>query len=148
MIKRSKKSLLIYFEIWRILKPFRKIQIIILFLLSLFSGFFEVVSIGAIIPFIDIMLDPVSIGKYLKYLSFLNFSSSDLNNFSEYEIKLFVTVVFILSIILSAIFRFMLYYLNVKIAYLTDFDLKNLTFEKINYTSLLILNQKKLKQKI
>ena len=136
MIKRSKKSFLIYFEIWRILKPFRKIQIIILFFLSLFSGFFEVISIGAIIPFIDVLLDPFSIGKYLKYLSFLNFTSSDLNNFSEYEIKLFVTVVFMLSIILSAIFRFMLYYLNIKIAYLTDFDFKNLTFEKINYTSL------------
>ena len=135
MIKRSKKSFLIYFEIWRILKPFRKIQIIILFFLSLFSGFFEVISIGAIIPFIDILLDPFSIGKYLKYLSFLNFTSSDLNNYSENEIKLFVTVVFILSIILSAIFRFMLYYLNTKIAFLTDFDFKSLTFEKINYTS-------------
>jgi len=134
---RSKKNIVLDFlEIWKVLKTVRKVQIILLFILSLFSGFFEVVSIGAIMPFIDILLDPRSVTKYLDYLSFLNFNFFDLNNFSDYEIKLFVTIIFIITIILSALFRYILYYINIKIAYLTDFDLKNLTFEKINYSSL------------
>ncbi len=134
---RIKKNIILNFlDIWKVLKPIRKIQITLLFVLSLFSGFFEVVSIGAIMPFIDILLDPRSVTKYLDYLSFLNFNFFDLNNFSDYEIKLFVTIIFIITIILSALFRFILYYINIKIAYLTDFDLKNLTFEKINYSSL------------
>ncbi len=134
---RIKKNIILNFlDIWKVLKPIRKIQITLLFVLSLFSGFFEVVSIGAIMPFIDILLDPRSVTKYLDYLSFLNFNFFDLNNFSDYEIKLFVTIIFIITIILSALFRYILYYINIKIAYLTDFDLKNLTFEKINYSSL------------
>ncbi len=125
-----------FLDIWQVLKTVRKIQIILLFVLSLFSGFFEVVSIGAIMPFIDILLDPGSVTKYLDYLSFLNFTALNINDYSDYEIKLFVTFVFVITIILSALFRFILYYLNIKIAYLTDFDFKNFTFEKINYSSL------------
>tara|TARA_B100000886_G_scaffold325706_1_gene271498 strand:+ start:648 stop:2375 length:1728 start_codon:yes stop_codon:yes gene_type:complete len=125
-----------FLEIWRLLKIIRKIQIAFLFVLSLFSGFFEVISIGAIMPFIDILLDPRSVTKYLDYLSFLNFSFLEINKYSDYEIKLFVTIVFVITIILSSIFRFILYFLNIKIAYLADFDFKNYIFEKINYSRL------------
>ena len=62
------------FNVWQLLIPIRRIQIIILFVLSIFSGVFEVISIGAIMPFIDILLDPRSVTKYLEILSFLNFS--------------------------------------------------------------------------
>ena len=134
---RIKKNIILNFiDIWKVLKPIRKIQITLLFILSLFSGFFEVASIGAIMPFIDILLDPRSVDKYLNYLSFLNFDFLNINDYTNYEIKLFVTVVFVITILLSALFRFILYYLNIKIAYFTDFDFKNLTFEKINYSSL------------
>ena len=134
---RSKKNIVLDFlEIWKVLKTVRKVQIILLFILSLFSGFFEVVSIGAIMPFIDILLDPRSVTQYLNYLSFLNLNFLNINKYSDYEIKLFVTIIFVVTIIVSALFRFILYYINIKISYLTDFDLKNLAFEKINYSSL------------
>ena len=124
------------FNVWQLLIPIRRIQIIILFVLSIFSGVFEVISIGAIMPFIDILLDPRSVTKYLEILSFLNFSFLELNYYSDDEIKIFVTIIFITSIVVSAFFRFILYYINIKISYLTDYDLKNFTFEKINYSSL------------
>ena len=124
---RSKKNIVLDFlEIWKVLKTVRKVQIILLFILSLFSGFFEVVSIGAIMPFIDILLDPRSVTQYLNYLSFLNLNFLNINKYSDYEIKLFVTIIFVVTIIVSALFRFILYYINIKISYLTDFDLKNL----------------------
>ena len=124
------------FNVWQLLIPIRRIQIIILFVLSIFSGVFEVISIGAIMPFIDILLDPRSVTKYLEILSFLNFSFLELNYYSDDEIRIFVTIIFITSIVVSAFFRFILYYINIKISYLTDYDLKNFTFEKINYSSL------------
>ena len=116
--------------------PIRRIQIIILFVLSIFSGVFEVISIGAIMPFIDILLDPRSVTKYLEILSFLNFSFLELNYYSDDEIRIFVTIIFITSIVVSAFLDLFLYYINIKISYLTDYDLKNFTFEKINYSSL------------
>ena len=94
-----------FLDIWKLLTKIRKVQIVILFVLSLFSGFFEVISIGAIIPFIDILLDPRSVTKYLDFIYFLNFNFLNINNYSEYEIKLFVTIVFVASILAAALFR-------------------------------------------
>ena len=134
---QNKKSIIKNFlDIWKLLGRIRKLQILILFILSLFSGFFEVISIGAIIPFIDILLDPRSVSKYLDFISFLNLNSFYINNYSEYEIKLFVTIVFVASIIVAALFRLTLFYLNLKISLLTDFDLKRYVFDKISYSNL------------
>ncbi len=134
---QNKKSIIkIFLDIWKLLGRIRKLQILILFILSLFSGFFEVISIGAIIPFIDILLDPRSVSKYLDFISFLNLNSFYINNYSEYEIKLFVTIVFVASIIVAALFRLTLFYLNLKISLFTDFDLKRYVFDKISYSNL------------
>ena len=54
MIKKYGKTSFIFFEIWPYLKPIRKFQIIFLFLFTLVSAFLEVISIGAVIPFMPL----------------------------------------------------------------------------------------------
>ena len=136
MIKKYGKISFIFIEIWPHIKPIRKFQIILLFLFTLMSAFLEVISIGAVIPFMEVMLDPSIVQKYLNYLSNLNLIDFNFNNFTEYEVKLYFTIFFIITVIISSLSRFFVYYLNLKISYLTDFDLKNDTFRNLSNTNL------------
>lgn len=136
MIKKNGISPFIFFEIWPHLKKIRKFQIILLFILTILSSFLQVASIGAVIPFVDVLLNPQIVQKYLIYLSNLNLIDFDFNSFSEYEVKLYFTILFIITIALSALSRFLVFYLNLKIGFLTDFDLKNQTFNNLCNTNL------------
>jgi ATP-binding cassette subfamily B protein len=136
MIKKYGKISFIFLEIWPLIKSIRKFQIILLFLFTLISAFLEVISIGAVIPFMEVMLDPSIVQKYLNYLSNLNLIDFNFNNFTEYEVKLYFTIFFIITVIISSLSRFFVYYLNLKISYLTDFDLKNDTFSNLSNTNL------------
>ena len=136
MIKKYGRISFMFFEIWPYLKPIRKFQIIVLFLFTLVSAFLEVISIGAVIPFIEVMLDPLIVQKYLNYLSNLNLIDFSFNNFTEYEVKLYFTIFFIITVIISSLSRFLVFYLNLKVSFLTDFDLKNETFNNLSNTNL------------
>jgi ABC-type bacteriocin/lantibiotic exporter with double-glycine peptidase domain len=129
-----------FLKIWKNLKNLRRSQIILLFFLSIISGIFEVISIGALIPFIELMIDVNSINKYLENLSFLKLEM--LANLSELQIKMIITLIFISSILASALTRYYLYYLNLKISHFTDYDLKEKVFQKINLVT--FSNRKKI----
>ena len=130
----------IFLKIWENLKELRKKQIILLFFLSITAGVFEVISIGALIPFIELMIDVNSINKFTENLLFLE--QDKIENLSEIQIKLIITLIFISAILISALVRYYLYYLNLKISHFTDYDLKENVFKKINLVT--FANRKKI----
>lgn len=130
----------IFLKIWENLKELRKKQIILLFFLSITAGVFEVISIGALIPFIELMIDVNSINKFTENLLFLE--QDKIENLSEIQIKLIITLIFISAILISALVRYYLYYLNLKISHFTDYDLKDNVFKKINLVT--FANRKKI----
>ena len=90
----------------------RKISLIAFAILLLFTSFAEIISISAVIPFIDLMINEERIGFYFSKfnLNYQNFS------YDNNKIFLFVTFIFILSIIVASALKILLGYVGTKIS--------------------------------
>lgn len=107
----------------------RKRQVLILLILMICSSFFELFSIGAIIPFLGILTTPdiVFNHEYAKPLIEL----IDIRDAKELILP--VTIIFITSIIFSAIFRFFLLYFQTKVSFAIGGDISSSIYRKILY---------------
>ena len=99
------------------------------------SSFLEILSIGAVIPFISSILD-VGIYDNSSILKFFNFFKFHSNN------KLFFSIIFIFLVFFSASFRIFTNYLFIKFSkeIVSDFSIK--IFKNILYNNLIELKKK------
>jgi len=107
----------------------RKTQIIFLFLLMIVGSFFEILNIGAIIPFIVILTAPEIIFKNqaLKPIFiFFNFKNAN-------ELLFPLTVVFIVLTLFSAFFRVLVLWAQSKITFSIGLELGNEIYKKTLY---------------
>jgi len=103
----------------------RKQQLFLLFLLMVSLSFAEAISLASIIPFIGVFLNPDIFysNQWLNlFVNFFEIKNSD-------ELFLFVTLIFIFLILLSAFIKLMFVYLSNKITALTEADLKVKIFD-------------------
>jgi ABC-type multidrug transport system fused ATPase/permease subunit len=98
-------------RLWGHLNSARRVQLAILFILMLCSAFAELISIGMVIPFLGILINPELIfNKEFMQPVIIFF---DLRVASE--LLLPITLIFILTVILSSVIRFALILLQTKI---------------------------------
>ena len=92
---KQKSILILLLDLFKFLNKKRKLQIFLIFFLAIFSAFAELITIGSLIPFVDLMLEPKRLFNYplLENL----FSFIEINNLED--IMIFMTIIFIFLII-------------------------------------------------
>ncbi len=115
--------------IWRNLEEKRKIQVFLLFLVMLSSGFAESISISAVVPFIAALTDPNVIWENEFFYNFAN--AIGIN--SPDEILLPMVLFFGLASAISGLIRIINLKLNLKLAAAVTSDLTVKAYQKTLY---------------
>ena len=58
---KRKSILILLLDLYKFLNKKRKFQIFLIFLLAIFSASAELITIGSLIPFVDLMIEPKKI---------------------------------------------------------------------------------------
>ena len=129
-----------YFKLVKFFSKKKKIYLFLFFFLSLLTSLTEILSIGSLVPFITLLINPDKIYEnnifnYLIYKFNLDFSN----------LVLILFIVFVSLIIISTLLKILYIRLNSYLSYGIIKDITNLLFNKIinkSYYHLLKLNSK------
>lgn len=106
-------------RLWAHINPNRRRQFGYLLLLMIVSSFLEIISIGAVLPFIAILTDPTKV--------FLHPSAQPIIKIWEIttpnQLLLPITIIFAVSALLASAMRLLLLWGNIRISYSTGADL-------------------------
>jgi len=127
MILKKINSLNLLFNIYKHLSLRRKIFFLIFFVLTSVSAFFDIISIGLVIPFMNLMINP---DELLNYFSHSSFFTSIFFLEKKYSLTI-ITSIFILSIFVATIFRILVFNLNQKISLLVSYEFNIILYKKI-----------------
>ena len=94
---------------WGYLSPIRKRQLNYLFLLTIVNSFAELISISAIYPFLSFLVEPDLVKKY----TFIQNIIKTFNITSDDQLLTLVTILYISSIIISAIIKIFFLIINI-----------------------------------
>ena len=122
------------FRLWALLSKRRKYQYLILMLLMIIGTFLEVLSLGAVIPFLGILLTPEKIfeSSYLAFfINFFDFSSPA-------DLVLPLTLVFICLSITAGLFRLFFLWISTKIAFNSGLDISYGIYHRTLYQPYLV----------
>ena len=113
------KSSRLLLEIFKRISKRRKLQILLLFLVMLCSGIFELISLGSVIPFLSVISNPDAISNN-NFLTTYFLERRFINN----ENIIFVfSGLFALAALFAAVVRLLNYWLNSRLAALIGSDL-------------------------
>ena len=106
-------------KLWERLPLARRHQFVLIFLLMLLSAIAEVVSLGSLLPFLGILVDPERVFSYplVKHLS------GHLHIDNPTQLVLLFTTFFIVSAILAASIRIFLLWMSTRVVHATGADL-------------------------
>ncbi|MDA8798628.1 ATP-binding cassette domain-containing protein [Gammaproteobacteria bacterium] len=107
----------------------RKLHCILLLFFMLLSAFAEVISIGAVIPFIGVITNPDEIQNIAFISSILNFFSIE----TDEELLLFFTLTFIIFTVISGIIRVSYIWIQSRLTNLIGSDLSVICFRHSLY---------------
>lgn len=116
-------------KIWNQITNRRQHQIIILLLAMLFGGVFELASIGAIIPFLGVLLSP---DKILEY-DFFYFLTVSVGATEHNEIIILLTSLFVILILFSSVYRAAIVWLNVRLSHAIGGDFEREVYRRTLY---------------
>ena len=116
-------------ELFKHVSQKRKLQFLGVLLLTIVGSVFEVVSLGAVIPFISVLSSPESLlenESYSAILKIFNILSTD-------DLVITVTLFFGISALLAGFVRLLLIWTTLQVTSLTGADLSIKAFERILY---------------
>jgi ATP-binding cassette, subfamily B, bacterial PglK len=125
----NSNSLINLKRIWRYSHKSHRIKLIMLLILITFVAFFEVLSLGAIVPFLSVLVSPESILEYpfiysiYKYFGFLN----------PVEMIIPITIFFSISVLISGILKIWLFWFQIKFSHEIGIHISDKMFQKIIY---------------
>ena len=106
-------------RLWHHLSKRRQKQFVLMQILIVIASFFEMASLGAVVPFLSVLAEPESVYQY-KYLQpFIQFF--EISEASQLAMP--ITILFIALIILSAIVRLILLYAITRLSFSTGGEL-------------------------
>ena len=117
------------YELWRYLSHRRKVQFNFVLVLMIASSIVEIASIGLVIPFLAILIEP-EVAFNHEYIQPL---VNRFNIVSPDHIVLPLTAIFILSVFVSAAVRILLLYLSTRLSFSTGSDLSVDIFRRTLY---------------
>jgi len=116
-------------EVFKHISQKRKLQFLGVLLLTVVGSVFEVVSLGAVIPFINVLSSPESLlenESYSAIFKIFNIHSTD-------DLVITVTLFFGISALLAGSVRLLLIWTTLRVTSLTGADLSISAYEKILY---------------
>ncbi len=93
-----------YKKLWKIISARRKNQLVIVAVLLVVVSLVEIVSIGAVVPFLAALMSPGTIFSHPGLQPFLHVLSIN----SESDLQLFLTLTFVVASLISCLLRFIL----------------------------------------
>lgn len=103
---------------WAHLTARRKRQLGVLMVLMVLASFAEVLSLGAVLPFLGILTSPAEVFEHQAIQPFLNMLGIQ----TAQELLLPITVLFILAIVLAGGMRLLLLYVNTRLSFAIGSD--------------------------
>jgi len=116
-------------DLWSHISKSRKVQFLLLLILTVFASIAEVISLGAILPFIGILTQPEQVFESPWLSEFISFFGIQ----SGQELVLPLTVAFGLSAIIAGSLRLLLLWLSIKLSNATGADLSIEVYERTLY---------------
>jgi ATP-binding cassette, subfamily B, bacterial PglK len=121
-------------RLWVHLQPRRRFQASLILILMVFASISEIISIGAVLPFLGVLTNPVVTFEHQYAQIFIEF----LNIASPGELLLPVTLLFIFATFFSALIRVSLLYLTTRLAFNTGSDLSVEIYQKTLYQNYMV----------
>ena len=112
-------SIYILKGIWKYIKKRRRVQLYLLLILMIINGFSEVISLGAVIPFLTSLTNPENIQK----LPYVKKIFIDTNLINQNQLLFIFSGIFALTSLLAAIIRSFNFWLNGRLAAYIGSDL-------------------------
>tara|TARA_B100001029_G_scaffold85076_2_gene69849 strand:- start:1650 stop:3425 length:1776 start_codon:yes stop_codon:yes gene_type:complete len=106
-------------RLWNHLSERRQKQFVLMQILIVVASFFEMASLGAVVPFLSVLSEPELVYEYEYLQPFIKFFEISESS----QLALPITIVFIAVIIISALFRLILLYALTKLSELAGADL-------------------------
>ena len=126
---KQKSILSLILRLFRFLNKKRKLQIFLIFLLAIFSASAELITIGSLIPFVDLMIEPKRLFNYPLLEDIFAFKQNkDLD-----DIMIFMTVIFISLIFFSTLIRIFIAYFSIIVVHGIGHDLSVNIFKNTIY---------------
>jgi len=106
-------------DLWRNFSSKRKVQFFSLIILMIFASLLEVLTIGAVVPFLTVISDPES----LKQHNYFDLLDKLLSTSSTDELVLPLTIIFVASVLFAGFIRVALVYASTRYSYALGADL-------------------------
>lgn len=106
-------------RLWHHITPRRRGQFLLLLVLMIISSFAEIMSIGAVLPFLSILMDPARVFAHLSAQPLIQL----LGLTEPRDLLLPLTIAFGLAVIVAAAIRLMLVWANTRLSYAAGADL-------------------------
>jgi ATP-binding cassette, subfamily B, bacterial PglK len=116
-------------QLWFYIETKQKTQFKLILLLMVFSSIAEVVSIGAVLPFLGVLISPESVYEYTSFQFFIEYL--DLKSPSDLQFPL--TVLFASAALLSGVLRIILIWAQVHLSHTVSIDLNSNIYKRTLY---------------
>lgn len=116
-------------RLWTHISQRRKHQFAVLLGLMLVSAFAEIVSLGAVLPFLGVLTEPEMVFKY----AFVADMARVLDITSAKQMVLPLTIGFALAALLAGVVRLLLLWVSTRLAFATGADLSNEVYRRTLY---------------
>lgn len=129
MSKLSVNILELIIKIWSHVSYKKKYQFLFVFILSIFTSFTEIFSLGALVPFLSVLTDPEALFNKTwmePVLYYFKIKSSK-------ELVLPLTIIFIISVLAAGLMRLLQSWANIRVSYSTGADLSLSIYERTLY---------------
>ncbi len=127
--KNSKQVSSLIVRLWDHLSAKRHRQFLLLFFLIVFASFTEVLSIGAVLPFLSVLTSPEAIYDNPQFKPILIWAGI----YSSKDLFLPVTILFASAAILAGVIRISLVWITMRLSFATGADLSNEIYRKTLY---------------
>lgn len=116
-------------RLWPHINSVRRLQLVLFLVLMVVASFAEVLSIGALLPFLAVLAEPQRLSSYPivnVLMDFLGFSGAA-------DVLLFVTIAFGVAVVLAGVTRLLLLWASTKLSFAIGADLSMSIYERTLY---------------
>lgn len=118
------------YRLWANINKHHRWQFLLIFIFMVLTAFFEIISIGAVIPFLSVLTNPSSVNDGLFGSLLLKFTGFAID--ADFQL-LVITIVFILAALITGAMRIALLWMNSRLSYAAGADLSHKIYLRTLY---------------
>lgn len=130
-VMNSKSIVIPLKRLWRHISQHRRVQFVLLLILMVLTSFAEILSIGAVIPFLAVLTDPSVVFSYVSIQPIIQYMGLDVPT----QLLMPITVTFCFAVLVSAGMRLLLLWVSTRLSFATGADLSSSIYRRTLYQS-------------